>query len=156
MHLGQMEESLEYFRIYIENIKTTGALSFRMEWIGYALWQNGLIKEAEYYFNEHINYNNRMNELGRIASTQRKLTYYDLARIFAFKGEKDKAYKNLKIFNQRNVMFTRFVTGLIDDPFFNSIRDEPEFQQIVKEVEAKHQAEHERVRQWLEENDLLQ
>jgi hypothetical protein len=36
-----------------------------------------------------------------------------------------------------------------------NIRDEPEFQQILSDVEAKYRAEHERVRQWLEENDLL-
>ena len=33
------------------------------------------------------------------------------------------------------------------DPLFDSIRNEPEFQQIVRDVEAKYQAEHERVRQ---------
>ncbi len=125
-----------------------------MTQIGYAYWQNGFKKEAEYYFNEHINYCNMMNELGRIASTQRFLTYYVLARIFAFKGEKDKAYENLKIFNQRKVMYTWMATGIKNDPLFNSIRDEPEFQQIVREIEAKYQAEHERVRQWLEENML--
>ncbi len=42
-----------------------------------------------------------------------------------------------------------------NNPLFDSIRDEPEFQQIVKDVEAKYQAEHERVRKWLEENDIL-
>jgi molybdopterin converting factor small subunit len=41
------------------------------------------------------------------------------------------------------------------DPLFNSIRNEPEFQQIVKDVEAKYQAEHEKVRKWLEENKML-
>ena len=46
-------------------------------------------------------------------------------------------------------------TQIKKDPLFNSIRDEPEFQQIVKDIEAKYQAEHERVRQWLEENDML-
>jgi molybdopterin converting factor small subunit len=43
----------------------------------------------------------------------------------------------------------------INDPHFDSIRDEPEFQQIVSDIEAKYQAEHERVRKWLEENDML-
>jgi len=41
------------------------------------------------------------------------------------------------------------------DPLFDSIRDEPEFQQIVRDVEDKYQTSHERVRQWLEENDML-
>jgi len=41
------------------------------------------------------------------------------------------------------------------DPLFNSIRNEPEFQQIVKDIESKYQAEHERVRKWLQENKML-
>jgi len=41
------------------------------------------------------------------------------------------------------------------DVFLTSIRTEPEFQQIVRDVEAKYQAEHERVRKWLDENDML-
>ena len=41
------------------------------------------------------------------------------------------------------------------DPLFDSIRHEQEFQQIVQDAEAKYQAEHERVRQWLEENNML-
>ena len=47
------------------------------------------------------------------------------------------------------------VSNIKDDPIFDSNRDEPEFQQIVRNVEAKYQAEHERVRKWLEENDML-
>ena len=47
------------------------------------------------------------------------------------------------------------VTFIKDDPLFNSIRNEPEFQRIVSDVEAKYQAEHERVRKWLEENGML-
>jgi molybdopterin converting factor small subunit len=42
-----------------------------------------------------------------------------------------------------------------NDPLFNSIRSEPEFQQIVRDVEVKYQAEHERVRKWLEDNKVL-
>jgi hypothetical protein len=41
------------------------------------------------------------------------------------------------------------------DPLLNSIRNEPEFQQISKDIEAKYQAEHERVRKWLEEQGML-
>ena len=47
------------------------------------------------------------------------------------------------------------VNSIKNDPIFNNIRDEPEFLKIKSELIAKYQAEHERVRQWLEENDLL-
>jgi len=38
-----------------------------------------------------------------------------------------------------------------NDPLYNSIRHEDQFQKIQKRVESKHQAEHERVRKWLED-----
>jgi hypothetical protein len=41
------------------------------------------------------------------------------------------------------------------DPLFDSIRNEPEFQQIVRDVESKYQVEHERVKKWLEEQGML-
>ncbi|MEI6047521.1 MAG: hypothetical protein WCS03_01360 [Bacteroidota bacterium] len=47
------------------------------------------------------------------------------------------------------------VTIIKHDPLFNSIRNEPEFQQIVRDIEAKYHADHERVRKWLEENQML-
>jgi molybdopterin converting factor small subunit len=47
------------------------------------------------------------------------------------------------------------VTLIKDDPLFAGLRNEPEFQQIVRDVEAKYQAEHERVRKWMEEQGML-
>jgi hypothetical protein len=78
-----------------------------------------------------------------------------MASVYAFIGEKGKAYENLKIFNQRQRMSLLFVMFMKTDPLFNSIRNEPEFQKIARDVEAKYQAEHERVRIWLEEQGML-
>ena len=77
--------------------------------------------------------------------------YFDLAGVYAFRGEKDQAYKNLRIFNQ--IQRVNLVVPMLmkTDPLFKSIRNEPEFQQIARDVEAKYQAEHERVRKWIEE-----
>jgi len=156
MFLGQNEESLEYFKLYIEKREAIGGIIWwENHYFGYAYCLNGFKKEAEYYFNIQINYCNSMIELGRIASTQEFKTYYVLAQVFAFRGEKDKAYENLKIFSQRRFIPYGLVVEIKNHPLFNSIRDEPEFQQIVHEIEAKHQAEHERVRKWLEENEML-
>jgi len=155
MLLGQYEESLKYYKKWFERLKALGNLSINnMHRIGYVYWLNGYKEEAEYYFNEQINYCNRSNELGR-SYAKRLFSYYDLAGVYAFRGEKDKAYENLRIFNQRLRMPLWMVTIIRNDPLFDSIRDESEFQQIVREVEAKYQAEHERVRKWLEENDIL-
>jgi len=155
MFNGQFEEALRYYAIFYETLKSIDQLSVNnMHRIAYVYWQKGFREEAEYYFNEQIKYSNRDNELGQLMS-QLLYTYYDLAGTYSFRGEKKKAYENLRIFNQRQIELRWMVTLIKNDPLFDSIRGEPEFQQIIKDVEAKYQTEHERVRQWLEENDML-
>jgi hypothetical protein len=41
------------------------------------------------------------------------------------------------------------------DPLLESIRNEPEYQEIYHELETKYKNTHEKVRKWLEENDML-
>jgi hypothetical protein len=95
-----------------------------------------------------------MNELGRPRG-QNFLTYADLASVYAFRGEKEKAYENLRIYNQTQKVQFLMLMMIKTDPLFNSIRNESEYQQIAKDVEAKYQAEHERVRKWMEEQGML-
>jgi len=155
LQIGQYEESLKYYRKLINSLKSLRRLIHgELVDIAYVFWANGYEDDAEYYFNEQINYCDRIIELER-EFVNKYWEYFTLAQVYAFKGEKDKAYENLNIFNQRQKMC--FWEGFVikNDPHFNSIRDEPEFQQIVREIEAKYQAEHERVRKWLEENDML-
>jgi tetratricopeptide (TPR) repeat protein len=125
-----------------------------MNRIGYIFWQNGYKEEAEKYFNEQIKYCESGIELGRQYENM-LYTYYDLAGVYAFKGEKDKAYENLRKFNKKSMMSSWMVPLIKSDPLFNRIRNEPEFQQNVRDVEAKYQAEHERVRKLLEEQEMI-
>jgi len=152
MLLGQYEEMLEYFKIYLKRREVQGELVLvNMHRIGFAYWVNGYKKEAAYYFEKQIEYSNDQIQLRRWGSEQ-LLAYYDLAAVYAFLGEKDKAYENLRIFNQKQIMPYWIVWFMNKaDPLFDSIRDEPEFQQIARDVEAKYQEEHERVKRWPEE-----
>ena len=153
--LGRPEESLKYYKkLETEKEVSEWLNSNQFQRLGYVYWQLGMKKEANFYFDERIRTCIKENELGRLGSKQH-YTYYDLAGVYAFRGEKDQALENLRIFNQKRIMPKWMVTLIQNDPMFNSIRDEPEFQQILSDVEAKYQAEHERVRQWLEENDML-
>jgi TolB-like protein len=155
MSLDQFKESLKYYKKYDEMLKATGTFTNnQMHRIGYAYWVNGYKKEAENYFDKQLEYCKNDLELKRPWG-QKLYPYYDIAAIYAFRGDKEKAYENLKIFIQRQGMPLWAVTFIKTDPLFNSIRNEPEFQQIVKEVESKYQAEHERVRKWLEEQGKL-
>ncbi len=153
--LGQYGKSLEYYEKMLERLEAKGSLRINnMHRLGYLYWMNEMKEKAEYYFNLQIEYCDRINELKRESSMQ-YWTYYDLAAVYAFKGEKEKAFQNLRIFNQQQQISWFMARQIAIDSLFDSLRDEPEFQQIVRDVEAKYQAEHERVRQWLEENDML-
>jgi len=153
--LDKSDESLKYYKQYFEKSKAQGVLSITyMHRIGYAYWKNGYKKEAEYYFSKQIEYCNKAIKLGRKNRNQ-LFSYYDLACVYAFRGEKGKAYENLRNLSQIKVAPLWLVTYIKHDPLFDSIKDEPEFQQIIIDLEAKYNAEHERVRKWLEEQGLL-
>jgi tetratricopeptide (TPR) repeat protein len=90
----QFEQSLAYFKKYIENRKALNQVVFGRHWIGYAYWRNGYKLKGEYYVNERIKYIEE-NEL-----QMEKWEYIDLASAYAAKGDKEQAYMNLRMFNQ--------------------------------------------------------
>jgi hypothetical protein len=62
---------------------------------------------------------------------------------------------DLNIWEKMPVCQLWMLTLLKNDPLFSNIRNETGFRQIVREMEAKYQAEHEKVRKWLEEQGML-
>lgn len=153
--LGDFEQALVYAKKWLQRIEDLGVHRVNaMHRAGYIYWQLGMYEKADYYFDQQIAYSKKINELGRVME-EKLWTYYDLAAVYAFRGEKDKAYENLRVFNQRQNMSFWIFLVISNDPLFEKIREEPEFQHIVRDVEAKYKAEHKRVRQWLEENDML-
>ena len=155
MYSGQHKESLKIYIKYFERLKVLGQTTFvNMHRIGYAYWINGYKKEAEVYFNKQIEYCNNLIKSDR-PWAQQFFTYYDLAGVYAFRGEKEKAYDNLKIFNKSRHLPIWMISLIKNDHLFDGLRGEQEFQQIVSDVEATYQAEHERVRKWLEKEGNL-
>ncbi len=155
MYLGQYEESLKYYKKYLEILKARGWLYLRgMHRIGYVYWQNGYREEAKYYFNEQIRYGEESIKLGREYANS-KGAHYDLADVYAFFGDKVKAYQYLDEVNKKHTFPLWWIILVKRDPLLDSIREEERFQNILQNMEAKYQAEHERVRKWLEEQAML-
>jgi len=156
MMTGNYEKTLEHLQKWIVNSDSmSAAYLFGMHRVGWAYWQSGYKIQGEYYLNKQIDYCNRMKELERVYGENNRI-YYDLAGAYAFMGEKEKAYENLRSYRDSQTLPGSWTLQLIrDDPLLDNLRDEPEFQQIVRDVEARYQAEHERVRKWLEENGEL-
>ena len=149
---GKYEESLKYLKKYYERLEGLGSYKLEdMHRLGYAYWMNGYKTEANFHFDKMIEYINNLTDVGR----KWYGANYNLAGVYAFRGEKDRAYENLRLFNELERIPLWWLDLFRIDPLFDSLRDEPEFQQILRDNEAKYQAEHERVSQWLEENDML-
>ena len=82
-------------------------------------------------------------------------SYWNLAKVYSIMGEKRKALANLKMLKNRKTDYAFLVTYLNYYPFFDFIRNEPEFIEVVKDVEAKYQAGHDRAGKLLKEKGMM-
>ncbi len=151
---GNEDEAYSHAQKLIYKSNKTGELNLiQSHRIGYALWQVGKQNEAEQYFKQQIRYSEESIKLGRPIA-QRKAAQYDLAATYAFLGDKGAAYRYLNDFNSLGFYPLWWISLAKHDPLFNSLRNEDAFQKIVTTMEAKHDAEHERVRRWMEEQEI--
>jgi len=152
---GHEEEGYLIARKYVEKLKKTGSLPvLQSHRIGHAFWLGGNREEAKYYFEQQIKFGEESIKLGRDIA-QRKAAQYDLAATYAFLGEKEKAYRYLDEFNTIGFHSFVFINLIKQDPLFEGIRSEKRFQRIVQSMEAKYQAEHDRVERGLSEQGML-
>jgi TolB-like protein/AraC-like DNA-binding protein/Tfp pilus assembly protein PilF len=153
---GEDKEALKYYKKYLTAINDMDEYNTRLTRftrIGYSYLKCGFKKQADYYYKKQILI--CKNRLMSVRPGEKIYWLYPLAGIYAAIGDKKKAYENLNLFNQAKSFTREWVTLLKTDPQFNGIRNESEFQRILKEVESKYQAEHERVRKWLEAQGQL-
>jgi TolB-like protein len=153
LRLGNYKESLKYYKKFISVLKSKGQTNPPPDpFIGFAYLQNGYKKEAEYYLNpQKVSFKNSYKTYDPSS-----FEIYNLADIYASMGNKKKAFECLKMLKPSPWYILMTLTSIKNDPLFKSIRQEPEFQSIVKDMESKYQAEHEKVRKWLAEQGTLQ
>lgn len=150
---GQYKEALKYVKKFENNLEAYPWLVYgSRRLIGYVYLMNGYKNEADRWLKEQRKMSEESIKMGRWYSIDAN---YDIAALYAFLGEKDKAYENLRIVNKIHICPLWLLYLIKHDPFFNSIRNEPEFQKIVHDLETKFQAEHERVRKWMAEKGTL-
>ena len=81
--------------------------------------------------------------------------YYQLAKLFLLKGEQEKAIEYL---NKNDFMTFNngwYIEDMEVNPIYQNIRSDERFQKILNSMKSNWQKEHEKVRVWLEENNLL-
>jgi len=154
MYSKQRGESLKWVRRWVKELNTFKDFTDINEFhrIGYIYWVNGYKKEAEYYFGLK---KQMIDETMKNSDGLNYYIYYDLAGMSAFRGNREQAFGYLRKFINRPHQEAWMVTLIKNDPLFETIRSEPEFQQIIRDVEAKFIAEHKEVGKWLEEQGML-
>jgi TolB-like protein/AraC-like DNA-binding protein/Tfp pilus assembly protein PilF len=147
--LGKYAEALKYVKKIEARLEDLPQLFYSANrWIGYVYWQEGYHEEAERRFNIQKKLSEESIKAGRFYSIDAN---YDLAALYNFMGDREKAYENLRIVAKIHACPLWLINLIKNDPFFNSMRNEPEFQKIVKKLDSKYLSEHERVMKWLEE-----
>ena len=149
---SQYKKSLTCFKKVEKSLEVLSPfnLAGSFNFLGVVYWMNGYKKEADHWFDKQ-----RKFDEANISFRRGIWPYYDLAFIYAFKGDKQKALENLREITKIHICPFGVLVDLKTDPLLNNIRNEPEFQKIVSVMESKYQAEHERVRKWLEEQGQL-
>ena len=146
---GQPDKALTYFREYIkivpQDINPYVALAHSM---------NGFRKEADQYFDARMDYCLSALESG--PSTQNiSWVYYDLACLYAFKGDKENALKNLTLYSKSTKCKLWMLTDLKNDPMLEGIRNESAFKKIFTDMEFQYQSLYDQMGKWLEDQGKL-
>jgi tetratricopeptide (TPR) repeat protein len=118
---------------------------------GIALWKRGDKMKANAIFDKLVDFSDKLLKSNIDTDTN----FWILAAIFSLRGEQKRA---MEYFNK--ISINGFITGasildLEKNPCFNNIRSNERFQEILNTAKSNYQKEHEKVRIWLEENNLL-
>jgi tetratricopeptide (TPR) repeat protein len=131
-----------------KEFEKTGKPLFTSYIFGYTYSKNGMTDKAKPLFEGAI----------KIFEEQIKFTNFDargyyshfsLAKIYAALNKKQQSLYYLGFLKKANNTAKLIVYDLKNDPMFDNIRREPEFQKITRELEKKYIEEHEKIKKLL-------
>lgn len=152
---GQFEKAYSTYKMLLEQDADSPEIQIHnFHRIAYAFWEKGHFEEADHYFDEQLKYGEESIRLNREYARQ-KFAHYDMAGVYAFRGDKEKAYMLLN--EVEAIDFVPFwqVVVMKNDPLFESLRGEPRYEQFIQNMDAKYNKEHDRISIILKEKGLL-
>jgi tetratricopeptide (TPR) repeat protein len=147
-------KSLYYYNKWMQQKDSLNILDLgEAHRIALAYFKTGQLEKAAEYFGKEENYCLQSIEKNRDFA-QSKRAYYDLAAVYAFQGKKEEACQLLDEFIKNEIFPLWWVNLAKDDALFEKIANEKRFNELLIQMEKKYLAEHQRVKKWMEENDL--
>jgi TolB-like protein len=151
-----IEESKPEIEAYLAGEPATGVAALYGYGAGYASWLLGEHEQAEYFFDLQIKYGEEIIAHNR-AHAIFGHSHIDMVKVFAFTGKFEKAFEYLDDLAENLNTIPTWMTAMINlCPMIEPIQDTPEYKEIMQKMELKYQAEHNRVRRWLEETERME
>lgn len=119
--------------------------------MGYVYWVNGDTLKANEYFNRQIEASKKL-----LKSSQDQSSFYDLAATYAILNQKDKAFEYLRTFKKSDEISWFFYVLMKDDPLFQNIKNEAQFQQILDVVKAKATTTRDKLKTWFDQQEDIE
>ncbi len=144
LNLKNSNEAYKWFKFYDYGKKILEPDDQdEIEGLAYILLQNGQTEKADLVFSEAIK---SINQPHKTIYSELHVPNIRLASVYSAMNEKEKAMDYLRANKSRHLLA---LTILKSSPLFDNIRNEPEFQKIVKDVEIKFQKHHKQVAEFL-------
>ena len=123
--------------------------------IGFVYYKNGMQKEANEHYKKAVKIIQDEIELNNFFA-RNYYSHSNLACVYSAMGEKEKAMFYLEQLKNRKTAFPLFIIiGMKQWPLLDNIRQEPGFAEVLADLEAKYQREHERAGDFLREQGIL-
>ncbi len=139
-----LPEATKWFHTYNRVLKRQGRPAEGDYGLSFIYYLNGDTEKAIPLFNLALQLCNNQNEYN--LWPELNIPFIHSASIYSSMGEKEKALECLHK-NKSTHLFT--LVTLKSCPRFNNLRNEPEFQKILKDIETQYQKHHEQVGRYL-------
>jgi tetratricopeptide (TPR) repeat protein len=142
-------KALETMRMLEEKLLlVSGSIPPMFKIFGYTYLKNGMKEKADYHFKGSIKLIEDEIKLNS-ANARTYDSHFNLARIYAILNDKQKSLQYLERIKESRSVPLNFIKDLKNDPMFDNVRSEPEFQKITRELEKKYLEEHEKIKKLL-------
>ena len=148
-YLRDYKSAYHYYKRFIESKEAQSLDIYRGEnaKIGVVLSKMGLKEESEKYFKEYKDY---------AESDKSIYKHLSLGAYYSYMGDTINAIEHLELFSQQTNYHYWIILFLKIDPLIDNIKDLPEFNKILTDLEIKFWRRHKRIKASLKEKNLLQ
>lgn len=147
-YLRDYESAYLYYKPFIDVREAYNLNIYHSEdmRIGLVLSELGMEDDAQKLFESFILY---------AENDQSVYRHINLAMYYSYMGDKDKAIEHLRLFTQEDDYHYWTLIFMDIDPLVDNIKELPEFQNLINQMEERFWQRHERIKTSLEENKLI-